>query len=92
MGGVELFGRGPVMLGVLRTYGGGGITYGAPIGVDATPAVGGGGHYGVEVIAAPRMSFTFEVGGQAPLAASEVDGGAHVMAGATFYLGRKDRE
>src|SRR5688572_6813525 len=32
LGGVELFGRGPVLAGVARVYGGGGAWYGAEIG------------------------------------------------------------
>lgn len=91
-GGAELFGRSPVFLGVLRTYGGGGFWYGDTFGRDDSVAsVAGGGHYGVEVIASPRTSFTFEVGGQSPLHPEQVDAGASVMAGTTVYLGRVRR-
>ncbi len=88
-GGVELFGRGPVMLGIVRVYGAGGFYYGTTLNrVDATPALAGGGHFGVEFAASKRHSFTFEVGGQGPMHPDEIDAGASVMAGTTVYLGR----
>ena len=89
MGGVELFGRTPVILGVLRLYGGGGLYYGEALArEDASAGLIGGGHYGMEFAAAPRLAFTLEVGGQGPLHPEEVDAGASVMAGTTVYLGR----
>jgi len=92
MGGLELFGRGPVLLGVLRVYGGGGLYYGGPVGGEAAPAtLAGGGHYGVEFLVSRRASFSFEVGGQGPLHPQEIDAGASVMAGSTVYLGRSRR-
>lgn len=91
-GGAELFGRGPVMLGVVRVYGGGGLYCGGtvdPIESALTdPALIGGGHFGVEFVHSPRTSFTFEVGGQGPMHADEIDAGASVMAGMTVYLGK----
>ena len=58
------------------------------VAVHAAPAVSGGGHYGIEALVSPRSSFTFEVGGQAPIDNAEArDGGASVMAGLTVYLG-----
>lgn len=88
LGGVELFGRGPVLMGILRVYGGGGVYGGTVLGdPDAELSFTAGGHYGVEAIVAPRVSFNFEVGGQGPIHPLGRDGGASVMAGSTFYLG-----
>ena len=88
--GLELFGRGPVLLGILRPYGGGG----AWVGVRPNPtqsgdqwAVGGGGHFGIEALVARRISFTFEVGGQSGGHDLGLDTGATVMGGMMVYLG-----
>jgi hypothetical protein len=87
-GGAEIFGRGPVLMGVVRVYGGGGVYVGEALNLAAAePRWTLGGHYGVEVLVSPRNSFTFEVGGQGPLHPDGNDAGASVMAGATFYLG-----
>jgi hypothetical protein len=89
MAGAELFGRTPVFLGLVRLYGGGGFYYGKPLAIEgAEPALIGGGHYGMEFAASPRLAFTLEVGGQGPIHPDEVDAGASVMAGTTVYLGR----
>lgn len=90
--GGELFGRTPVWWGILRAYGGGGLwaglrpnpTEGGELGL------GGGGHFGLEIFAAPFMSFTFEIGGQAPGHSRGVDGGGSAMGGLMFYFGRND--
>ena len=88
MGGVELFGRGPVLMGILRIYGGGGVYGGTVLGApDAGVSYTGGGHYGVEALVAERLSFAIEIGGQGPIDALGRDGGASVMAGSTFYFG-----
>lgn len=90
-GGLELFGRSPVMGGVVRIYGGGGLFVGArPI---PTPdgkkfGIGGGGHMGIEAFANDRMSFSVEVGGQSPVHGLSHDAGASVMGGINFYFGR----
>lgn len=87
-GGAELFGRGPVLMGIVRVYGGGGVYYGEALNLDsAEPRLTAGGHYGVEVLVSERNSFTFEVGGQGPMHPDGRDAGASVMAGTTFYFG-----
>ena len=88
--GIELFGRGPVMLGILRVYGGGGAWLGVrlnPTRVGQRYGIGGGGHLGVEFMLAPRISLQLEVGGQAPGHSLGYDGGASVMAGLMIYTG-----
>ena len=91
-GGIELFGRTPVFLGLLRVYGGGGVWAGGrpfrPNG-DTTRvwAVGGGGHFGVEFVLTPRMTITFEVGGQSGIHARRIDAGPSVMAGFMMWFG-----
>ncbi|KIG18629.1 hypothetical protein DB30_00314 [Enhygromyxa salina] len=97
--GLELFGRSPVMLGVLRVYGGGGAWVGIrldpptpmrldPSNMDQRYAMGGGGHLGVEFKLTDRASVQFEVGGQSPGHALGYDGGASVMSGIMIYTGR----
>jgi len=91
--GRELFGRSPVLLGLLRVYGGGGAWVGArlhPTNVGRTWKVGGGGHFGVEFALASRASLQIEIGGQAPGHALGYDAGASVMAGVMVYLGRAE--
>jgi len=85
--GLELFGRGPVMLGILRVYGGGGVHAGSLVTADGEWRFSGGGHYGMEALLSDRMSMSFEVGGQGPTVESAVDAGTSVMAGLTYYLG-----
>jgi hypothetical protein len=91
-GGLELFGRSPVFLGLLRIYGGGGLWAGGrpfrPMG-DTTSvwAIGGGGHFGLEVVLQPRLTISFEVGAQSGLHARRIDVGPSVMAGFMFWLG-----
>jgi len=91
MGGLELFGRSPVMGGIVRVYGGGGVFVGgrfAP-GVEGRRfGIAGGGHMGIEAFAMPRMSFSVEIGGQAPVHALGLDAGASVLGGINFYFGR----
>jgi hypothetical protein len=88
-GDLELFGRGPVLLGLARLYGGGGVFLGAApnaqLAKDRNLRVSGGGHMGIELFASPYNSFYVEVGGQAPLHPSRFDAGASVMGGITFY-------
>ncbi|MCB9750009.1 MAG: hypothetical protein H6713_08405 [Myxococcales bacterium] len=94
--GLELFGRGPVWLGILRAYGGGGAWLGIrpnPTGEGKDYQFTGGGHLGVEVIVAPRMSFTIEIGGQGPgHGLRNDDAGASVMGGFMVYLGDIGRQ
>lgn len=90
-GGVEMFGRSPVMAGIVRIYGGGGVFIGGrPLPTDEGRAWGlaGGGHMGIEAFSTPRMSFSIEVGGQGPVHALNLDAGASVMGGMNFYFGR----
>lgn len=90
-GGIQLFGRSPVMGGIVRIYGGGGVSIGGrplPTAQGARFAVGGGGHMGIEAFANPRMSLSVEIGGHSPMHGLERDGGATVMGGANFYFGR----
>lgn len=91
--GGELFGRSPVWWGVLRVYGGGGLWAGIrpnPTAEGGDVALGGGGHFGVEAFASPFMSFTFEIGGQAPGHDLGIDGGGSAMGGVMFYFGRNE--
>ncbi len=91
--GGELFGRSPVWWGVLRVYGGGGLWAGIrpnPTAEGRDMAFGGGGHFGVEAFASPFMSFTFEIGGQAPGHDLGIDGGGSAMGGVMFYFGRNE--
>lgn len=90
-GGLELFGRSPVMGGIVRIYGGGGIFVGGrpyPTSEGARYGIAGGGHMGIEAFASPLMAFNIEVGGQGPTHGLSHDAGASVMGGMTFYFGR----
>ncbi len=90
-GGLELFGRSPVMGGIVRIYGGGGLFVGGrpvPTSEGKQFGIGGGGHMGIEAFASERMSFSVEVGGQSPIHALGHDAGASVMGGIQFYFGR----
>jgi len=83
-GGAEFFGRGPVLYGVIRAYGGGGLVVFPN--ADAQLEVGGRGHFGFEVLVSPRTTFMFEIGGQGG-GTDRVSGGS-AMGGVTVYLGR----
>jgi hypothetical protein len=90
-GGVELFGRSPVIGGVVRIYGGGGLFVGGrplPTSLGRHWGISGGGHMGIEAFAAPMMSFSVEVGGQGNVHALGYDAGPSVMGGINFYFGR----
>ena len=90
-GGLELFGRSPVMGGIVRIYGGGGIFVGGrpyPTSEGARYGIAGGGHMGIEAFASPLMSFMIEVGGQGPTHGLSHDAGASVVGGMAFYFGR----
>ena len=90
-GGLELFGRSPVMGGIVRLYGGGGVYGGGrplPTAQGRRYGIGGGGHMGIEAFASPLMSFSVEIGGQSPVHGLGLDGGASVMGGINFYFGR----
>ncbi len=85
-GGVELFGRGPVLLGILRVYGGGGVWTHATL--DGDLAWSGGGHYGLEARLSERSTFRFEIGGQG--GSDPTASGASAVAGMCVWLGRGD--
>jgi len=90
-GSVELFGRSPVVGGVVRLYGGGGLLLGGRLHrrIDGRRyGVAGGGHMGIEAFAAPRMSFSVEVGGQGPVHSQGLDSGASVLGGVNLWFGR----
>lgn len=90
-GGLELFGRSPVMGGVVRIYGGGGVFVGGrpnPTDRGRRWGINGGGHMGIEAFAAPSMSFSVEIGGQGNVHALGLDAGPSVMGGVNFYFGR----
>jgi hypothetical protein len=90
-GGLELFGRSPVMGGVVRAYGGGGVFAGGrlhPRIEGARYGIAGGGHVGLEAFVGPRVSFSIEVGGQGPVHALGLDAGASVMGGVNLWFGR----
>lgn len=85
-GRLELIGRSPVLLNVLRLYGGGGVQLFAPVGEAPSHAatMGGGGHFGFEFFMMPSMSWILEVGGQSGVA-DGVGGGASIVAGLQLY-------
>ena len=90
-GGAELFGRSPVMGGIARAYGGGGVFIGGrpwPTPDGAQFGIAGGGHMGLEVFITPCQSFHVEIGGQGPVHALGRDSGASVMGGMSLYFGR----
>ena len=91
-GGIELFGRSPVYLGLLRVHGGGGVWAGGRPFKPASDAtrgwgVSGSGYFGIEFVLAPRVGMTFEVGGKGSIHALGLDAGATATAGVVFYLG-----
>ena len=89
-GALEIYGRGPVMLGLARMYGGGGIHIGGrpnPQDDQGSFGIGGGGHLGIEMFLNPGYSFSVEIGGQAPVHELAYDAGASVMGGMTVYIG-----
>ncbi|MBX7081797.1 MAG: hypothetical protein K1X88_21515 [Nannocystaceae bacterium] len=90
-GGLGLFGRSPVMGGVVRIYGGGSVWAGAriaPTHEGRSWGVAGGGHLGIEAFAVPSLAFAVEIGGQSPMHALGYDAGPSVMGGIHVYFGR----
>lgn len=90
-GAAELFGRSPVIYGLVRFYGGGGLHFGGspkPVHGGRTFGFSGGGHAGIEFFAAPYWSFTLEIGGQSGLHPSKYDAGFQVNSGMVFYFHR----
>lgn len=82
-GRIDFFGRSPVLLNVLRLYGGGGVQVLAPAAntEGRSALVGVGGHFGFEFFHNPTFSYFLEVGGQG----GEPSPGATVVAGLMFY-------
>jgi hypothetical protein len=88
---VEVFGRSPVLMGVVRLYGGGGVFFGgrpAPQNPGDAFGVTGGGHLGFEFFLTRKMSFTLELGGQGPMHVENYDAGLSVLGGVVFYFVR----
>lgn len=83
---LDLIGHSPVLLNVLRLYGGGGPQLFHPISSSAQQTVhwGGGGHFGLEAFLNPDMSLFFEVGAQSGVA-DDVATGATVLAGVKLH-------
>ncbi len=89
-GHIDLFGRSPVMAGLVRAYGGGGIRLGGhvtPANRAESFAFTGGGYFGLELFAAPRVSFNVEVGVQGPIHVAALDAGGSATAGVKIWLG-----
>lgn len=85
-GRIELIGRSPVLLNLVRLYGGGGISFMSPVhGVtNRELTVGGGGQFGFEFFLTPHIGWTLEVGGNS----GSQDGfgsGATILAGISIY-------
>ncbi len=85
-GRIELIGRSPVLLNLVRLYGGGGISVMSPVhGVtNREVTVGGGGQFGFEFFLTPHIGWTLEVGGNS----GSQDGfgsGATILAGISIY-------
>lgn len=85
-GRLELIGRSPVLLNLVRLYGGGGISVMSPVhGVtNREITVGGGGQFGFEFFLTPHIGWTLEVGGNS----GSQDGfgsGATILAGISIY-------
>ena len=90
LGGVEVFGRSPVVFGLARIYGGGGVHIGGrpnPTTSTETWGISGGGHMGIEVFGAPWMAYAVEVGGQGNVHGDGIDAGASIMGVTRFYVG-----
>jgi hypothetical protein len=86
-GRVELIGRTPVFLNLIRIYGGGG---GGPFVDVAGPQKGqvtaeGGGEFGFEFFLQPHFSFYSEIGGNGCGVGTGLCSGATVVAGLTWY-------
>jgi hypothetical protein len=82
---LELYGHTPVMLNVIRLYGGGGpqLFYPVDEAGDGEARWGGGGHFGFEFFISPGFSWILEIGGNG--SSIEELTGATVMAGLNLY-------
>jgi len=92
MGGrIDFYGSSPILLGVVRLYGGGGPQIGyRPFYDTSDPgdqtALGLGGFFGWEFFVSRNYTFSLEVGGQSPLHGAGLGAGASVMAGMNFFF------
>ena len=85
-GRIDLIGRSPVFLNLVRLYGGGGVEVFSALGagVDHTAVVSGGGEFGFEFFLQRRFSFYLEVGGHGGVD-NGLPGGETVVAGMNLY-------
>jgi hypothetical protein len=85
-GRLELVGRSPVFLNLVRIYGGGGVDLFSAFGngVSHQAVVSGGGEFGFEFFLQRRFSFYLEVGGHGGID-SGLPGGETVVAGMNLY-------
>jgi hypothetical protein len=85
-GRLELIGRSPVFLNLVRLYGGGGVEVFSAFGsgVNHEALVSGGGEFGFEFFLHHRFSFYLEVGGHGGVDGG-LQGGETVIAGMNFY-------
>jgi hypothetical protein len=83
-GRLELYGQSPVLLNLVRIYGGGGPQIFHQVKGDhqGETRFGGGGQFGFEFFMSPRVGFFLEVGGNGN---GHLVGGATVMTGITIY-------
>ena len=83
-GRLELVGRTPVYLNLVRLYGGGGPEVAARASGpgDKKTSFGAGGHFGFEFFLNPNMSFYTEIGGHS---GNELTAGGTAVAGMMFY-------
>lgn len=83
-GRLEFYGSSPVLLNVIRLYGGGGYQFFHPVGKNNPFSKkmqhGMGGYYGFEFFFRDYMAFTIEIGGQ-----GGKDAGPSIMGGVSFY-------
>jgi hypothetical protein len=86
-GRLDLVGRSPVFLNLLRLYGGGGVDLfsAAGPGIDHTARWGGGGHFGFEFFLNKYSSFYLEVGGRGAFSDGSMPGGQTIVAGMNLY-------
>lgn len=84
--GLELFVRTPVLSDRYRLSAGGGLL--AAIDGTHQPALGAGGHVGVETFVSRRTAFSVELGGQGGPGALDAADGFSAMVGMSVYLGK----
>ncbi len=84
-GRLDLVGRSPVFLNLVRLYGGGGVEVFSEMESGLrTPHLSGGGQFGFEFFLQRWMSFYLEVGGHGQVDAN-LPGGETVVAGMNLY-------